>query len=279
VARPIRTQDDTALPRQAALWDERPERPALPGLAEPPELTKRPELAHRFLPATQPGPHAELLLVEGDSALASVAPLRDVRRQGVLALQGKPLNAWTARPERVAAHPQYRQLADVLGLPGPTALAAAGHAVRPAVDAATGITATPGPHPALQRYGRLVLLFDPDADGIHIGALMLLYVLRWLPGVIEAGALWQVRPPMFELAGADDGELRHASHPAERDALAARMAAEAGGRLPRIRRYRGLGNLAPGVLREQAVNPATRRAHRIDPAGAQAMRQMLTGGA
>lgn len=209
----------------------------------------------RFLPCHAPGPEAELLLVEGDSALSSVAPLRDARSQAVLALQGKPLNAWTARAERVDSHLQYQQLAQALGLPSPTS----GHTEQ-----------------ALQQHGRLVLLFDPDADGIHIGALLVLYVLRWLPGVIERGALWQVRPPMFELTGAEDGELQHASHPADCEALAARMAAAAGGRPPRIRRFRGLGGLPTGALRE-AIDPATRRAHVLTVADAWDVQRALVG--
>ena len=198
------------------------------------------------------GPGTELLLVEGDSALASVCAVRDERRQAVLAFQGKPLNAWQASATRVAAHAQYRLLAEALGLPS---------AVAP-LDAA----AVKG-----LRFERLALLLDPDADGIHIGALLVLYVQRWWPALIDEGRLWMLRAPMFELVAADTGELRHADHPAQCQALAAQMAQASGGQAPRILAHRGLGSIAPAVLRERCVDPATRVGHALTPAEVQAV--------
>ena len=40
-----------------------------------------------------PGSGAELIIVEGDSAAAAVVRVREPRRQAVLPMQGKPLNA------------------------------------------------------------------------------------------------------------------------------------------------------------------------------------------
>lgn len=207
-----------------------------------------------------PGTGAELLLVEGDSAMASVCAVRSEQTQAVLALQGKPLNAWQASAARVAQHAQYQLLTQALGataMPGePTGQAAA----RPA------------------RYERVVLLFDPDADGIHIGALLVLYVQRWQPQLITAGQLWQVRPPMFELVAADSGEVQQADNPVHCQTLAARMAEAAGGARPRVQAYRGLGGMAPDVLRSRCVDPATRRANAVGPADVQAVVAVFGGG-
>ena len=76
---------------------------------------------------------------------------------------------------------------------------------------------------AALRYERLALLFDPDADGIHIGALLVLYVQRWLPSLIEQGRLLMLRAPMFELVSADSGEVLHADHPQQCQQLALRL--------------------------------------------------------
>ena len=210
------------------------------------------------------GSGAELILVEGDSALHSVAAVRHDRLQAVLPLQGKPLNAWRAAEAKVAQHVLFRQLADALGLAQPTSL----HA-----DDIDRL-----------RFDRVALLFDPDADGIHIGALMLLYFQRWLPALIEAGRVWMVRAPMFELVppppvgGADAGPARHAYTPSQCRELAGAMRAAAGGAAVRVQAHRGLGSIAPAVLRALCVDPATRVAHVVGPRDVQAVIEVFGGG-
>jgi DNA gyrase subunit B len=199
-----------------------------------------------------PGSGAELLLVEGDSALASVAAVRDESCQAVLALQGKPLNAWVATAARVAQHAQYKLLAQALGLPSPTTVL--DQSVLPTL-----------------RFERIALLLDPDADGIHIGALLLLYLQRWLPLLISTGRVIQLRAPMFELVCAVTGDVQHADNPPQRQALAARMTGTANGAPPRVLAHRGLGSIAPDVLRRRCVVPATRQAQVIGDADVQAV--------
>ncbi len=198
------------------------------------------------------GPGSELLLVEGDSALASVCAVRQEQTQAVLAFQGKPLNAWVASAERVAQHAQYRLLAEALGLPH-------ANAAPPAADVRD------------LRFERLLLLFDPDADGIHIGALLVLYVQRWLPALIEEGRLWLLRAPMFELVSAEEGELLYADNPVQCRAMAAQLTQAAGGRMPRIQAHRGLGSISPAALHERCVDPATRRGHAVTAAEVRAV--------
>jgi len=204
-----------------------------------------------------PGSGCELLLVEGDSAAKSVVAVRDDRLQAVLALQGKPLNAWAAPPAKVAKHVLFRQLADALGLDEPTAL--------------------PDGAAARLRFDRIALLFDPDADGIHIGALMLLYFQRWLPGLIEDGRIWLVRAPMFELVphvrGADTpgATRRHAYNPVQCRAMAEAMRAADGGTEVRVQAFRGLGSFAPALLRSLCVDPTTRVAHAVSSRDVQAV--------
>ncbi len=217
--------------------------------------------AAKFVDCAEHAPQAdaELLLVEGDSALSSVVALRNGRTQAVLALQGKPLNPLTGGAARVDRHAQYRLLAQALGLASPTAAAS-----QPVLD---GL-----------RFQRLLLLFDPDVDGIHIGALLVLYVQRWLPALLAAGRLWQVHAPMFELLGAD-GELLHADHPAQCRALAERLRAQCGGVAPQVRGFRGLGSLPPELLRRRCVDPTTRIAHAVGAAEVGAVMATFGAGA
>ena len=182
------------------------------------------------------GDAAELFVVEGDSAARSVVALRDDRTQAVLPLQGKPLNAWKAGRDKVLASPLYRQLAAALGLPDAVSCS----------DADVGRL----------RYGRILLLFDPDADGIHIGALMLLYFERWLPALIHAGRIQVVRAPMYAIAR--DGATEYAYSQAHAAALVEHLR-KAGESRIESHAYRGLGSIPPQVLQALCVDPLTRR--------------------
>jgi DNA gyrase subunit B len=203
------------------------------------------------------GSGAELILVEGDSAQDSVLAVRDARTQAVLPLQGKPLNAWAASRDKVERHVLFQQLAQALGLPGPTALPEDG------IDAL--------------RYERIVLLFDPDADGIHIGALVQLYFARWLPAVVEAGRLWLCRAPMYELVDGD-GVVHHALTPDHRQRIEQSLRTTADAVPPMVRTLRGIGGFAPQTLHRLCVDPATRLARVLEPDDVQHAIDLFGGG-
>jgi DNA gyrase subunit B/topoisomerase-4 subunit B len=200
-----------------------------------------------------PASAAELFVVEGESAAAAVSRVRDAAFQAVLPMRGKPLNAAKAPESRVRSHPLFIALAAAVG---------------------TGI----GDHcdPAHLRYGRILLLMDPDADGIHCGVLMLLFLHRWMRPLLDAGRVAVVRPPWGEVVGAGEPGPRHAFSEPEFAALAARLAA----RGPAVaRRYRGLAGIDPAVLGVTCVAPATRRVERATTADVEAMIAVLGGGA
>ena len=177
---------------------------------------------------------AELFIVEGRSAAAAVAAVRDAQRQAVLPLQGKPLNAVRASAARVAADPFLGALAAALGTGWGAACSLAG-----------------------LRYERVLLLHDPDADGIHIGALLLLHVERWLRPLLEAGRLERVHAPVGEVRGAPGTPSEFAFGDAHFRVLCERARERAGPAFVGLR-YRGLGSLGAAALRATCVDPATR---------------------
>ena len=208
------------------------------------------------------GADCELFLVEGESAAGAVAAVRSARTQAVLPLQGKPLNAWRASPTRVAAYPWYAQLAAALGLPSPTSGAAL--------------------ETAALRFERLMLLFDPDADGIHIGALVLLYLQRFVPALIAQQRVWMVRAPMagLRVAARETGETEDvwAYTPEQARQLRERAAAQAE-RWVVLRdwAFRGLASLPPDVLRATCVEPVTRHAAVVMPVQVQQVIEVFGG--
>jgi len=122
------------------------------------------------------GSGAELFVVEGDSAASAVARVRDPLHQAVLPMQGKPLNAARAPRAKVESHPFFGPLAAALGV---------------------GFEATCDPRRL--RYDRVLVLTDPDADGIHCGYLVLLFFHRWMRPLLDAGRIEVVRPPWGEV--------------------------------------------------------------------------------
>ncbi len=193
------------------------------------------------------GAEAELFVVEGDSASAAVAQVRDPRRQAVLPMQGKPLNAARAPRRKVIEHPFLGPLGECLG---------------------TGLEAGCDPHRA--RYGKVLVLTDPDADGIHCGFLVLLFLHRFMRPLLDSGRVALVRPPWGEVVAA--GEIILAFSESELSATADRFRAQGD---VSVRRYRGLAALDADVIRETCVDPTTRRTVGVTSADVAAMIEVV----
>jgi len=191
----------------------------------------------------------ELFVVEGESAAAAVGRVRDAVTQAVLPMQGKPLNALKAARQRVAAQPFFAALIGGLGAGWDDSCDA-----------------------SRLRYDRVLLLMDPDADGIHCGVLVLMFFYRWMRPLLDAGRIEIVRPPWGEVLPADGSAARHAWSEEEFLSLAARQR----GQGPAVaRRFRGLAGLDPALLRESCVSPASRRTEPIDAPRVAAMIECL----
>lgn len=124
----------------------------------------------------RPSVDQELFLVEGLSAADNIRRSRDANSQAIFALQGKPINAAKATLSRVQKHAELRGLVEVLGC-----------GVGDNFDL-TGL-----------RYKRIVLLFDPDADGIHCGALVQIFMQKHMPKLIADSKVVLVRAPLFQI--------------------------------------------------------------------------------
>jgi DNA gyrase subunit B/topoisomerase-4 subunit B len=203
---------------------------------------------HRKLDDCQvhgPGSGAELFVVEGDSASLAVSQVRQPRFQAVLPMQGKPLNAIRASAGKVAANPFFAALTAALGT-GHGAAFKAGEL----------------------RYDRIVLLFDPDADGIHCGVLLLMFFYRWMRPLLDLGQVHAVRAPVGELVRAGAATPQFIYSELQFHALCAELL-ERRDPAARALRYRGLAGLNPEFLATLCVNPATRTAQTVSAADAE----------
>ena len=118
-----------------------------------------------------------------------------------------------------------------------------------------------------------MLLMDPDADGIHASALLLLFFHRWMPALVARGHVEQVHAPLGEVRTADGG-LRYAYTDPQFQALIAELRASGPARFETLR-YRGLAGLDAGVLSEQCVHRATRRGRILTPDDAKAAMEVF----
>jgi DNA gyrase/topoisomerase IV subunit B len=194
---------------------------------------------------------AELLVVEGDSAARAVLAVRDPVHQAVMAMQGKPRNAYKCSEQQVRSHPLLSQLL--------VAIAGAEHSAPPPV------------HCSLQ-YRRVVLLMDPDADGVHASMLLLLFFHRMIPALLEGNRLEVAIPPMlyWEEAGTWIGFRSDAQHADE-----VKRRTEAGLPVPPRTRVRGLASLPRALLLESCVAKETRQTRALSSADAAAAMRLL----
>ena len=193
-----------------------------------------------------PGVATELFIVEGDSASNAIGGVRDAGFQAVMPMQGKPLNAWKASKDKVARNEFFTALHQSIG-------AGWGDSFRLA-DV---------------RYENIVLVFDPDADGIHCGMLVLLYFYRWMLPLLESGRIYLVHPPLFEITSPGMTELVCAA--SDEEAIAKLEAIQRAGHANATKkRFRGLASMSSSVLKKYCVQPNSRQAFRMRPKDAQA---------
>ena len=205
-------------------------------------------------------PATELFIVEGDSAAGAVACVRSVQHQAVLPMQGKPLNALKASAIKVRANPLFSQLSIALGVPLIDTIKMDENLLQ----------AQWSEQLASLRFARVNCLFDPDADGIHCGALMLMFFWRWMRPLLASGRIHMIRAPLFEMtAHQADGELllAHPDSVAQSNSTKASWSSQ-GAAPVNIHHYRGLGSINADVLARTCVDPITRQSTVVGVAAA-----------
>ena len=97
----------------------------------------------------------------------------------------------------------------------------------------------------------------PDADGIHSGALMLMFVYQYLRPLLDQGRVLMIHAPWVQISLTGQQPLYAYS---EAQALTLTQQLRAQGKTPQVVRYRGLSGIDRAILMQTCIDPATRNA-------------------
>ncbi|SDI67366.1 DNA topoisomerase IV subunit B [Ferrimonas sediminum] len=198
------------------------------------KITSGPALPGKLTDCTTTEPmRGELFLVEGDSAGGSAKQARDRDFQAIMPLRGKILNTWEVDASQVLASQEVHNISIALGMD-------------PDSEDLSGL-----------RYGKVCILADADSDGLHIATLLCALFVKHFRTLVEHGHVYVAMPPLFRI---DVGkEVHYALDDSERQGILDRIAAEKKRGKVQVTRFKGLGEMNPGQLRETTMDPNTRR--------------------
>lgn len=171
---------------------------------------------HHLDKKREKGEDTMVFICEGQSAAGSITSCRDVNRQAVFVLRGKPLNVWDLKRDVVYKNDELYNLMQSLN-------------VEDSIETL--------------RYQKVILATDADVDGLHIRNLMITYFFRFFDQLVHDGHLYILETPLFRVRNKQ--KTLYCYSEAERD----QAVKELGGK-PEITRFKGLGEISPGEFKQ-----------------------------
>jgi topoisomerase-4 subunit B len=152
-----------------------------------------------------------IFITEGDSASGSITKARDVERQAVFSLRGKPLNCFGLTKKVVYENEEFNLLQHALNIE----------------EGIEGL-----------RYNKIVIATDADVDGMHIRLLLMTFFLQFFPDLVKNGHVYILETPLFRVRNKQ--ETHYCYDETEKQAAVRKL-----GNKPEITRFKGLGEISP----------------------------------
>lgn len=178
------------------------------------------------------GENSTLLLVEGLSAASSVAMARDEKKFGILALRGKPINAFSNDDEKFYQNEEIKLLLSAMNI-------------------------IPNKYDNKKlRYGKIGILSDSDADGYAIGLLIMCALYKVAPEFIKEGRLYWMRSPLYIVKNGKEESYYYTDE--EFNRVRGKIKGE-------ITRAKGLGALSPEQAKKSMFTKEFQRFEQLIP--------------
>ncbi len=152
-----------------------------------------------------------LFITEGDSASGSITKARDVQKQAVFSLRGKPLNCYNLTKKVVYENEEFNLLQHALNIE----------------DGIDGL-----------RYNKVIVATDADVDGMHIRLLLLTFFLQFFPELVINGHLYILDTPLFRVR--NKKETIYCYSEEEKQNAMTKL-----GKSCEVTRFKGLGEISP----------------------------------
>lgn len=118
--------------------------------------------------------HLELFICEGDSAAGHMRNNRLNDRQGYFPIRGKIPNAFNTNKKDFLENAEISGIITIIG---------GGYGSTFDINKV--------------KWEKIIIATDADADGDHIAALIIRFVILYMPGLIESGRLYKATPPLY----------------------------------------------------------------------------------